>query len=123
MAQTHNLILRIVAQRGEIGSAELMRVLEKFGRSPDAARAALNRMVQAEILTKVGQGRGDHRYRLGPQGQALVEQFMATGWLSPSASRNGSGSNETPCARDSPSWGSACCRPACGFLPSTKRPK
>jgi len=77
MAQTHNLILRIVTQRGEIGSAELMKVLEKFGRSPDAARAALNRMAQAEILTKVGQGRGDHRYRLGPQGQVLVEQFIA----------------------------------------------
>ena len=77
MAQTHNLILRIVTQRGEIGSAELMKVLEKFGRSPDAARAALNRMTQAEILTKAGQGRGDHRYRLGPQGQVIVEQFIA----------------------------------------------
>ena len=77
MAQTHNLILRIVTQRGEIGSVELMKVLEKFGRSPDAARAALNRMAQAEILTKVGQGRGDQHYRLGSQGQALVEQFIA----------------------------------------------
>ncbi len=77
MAQTHNLILRIVTQRGEIGSAELMKVLEKFGRSPDAARAALNRMTQAEILTNTGQGRGDQRYRVGPQGQLLVGQFIA----------------------------------------------
>ena len=77
MAQTHNLILRIVTQRGEIGSAELMKALEKFGRSPDAVRAAVNRMTQAGILAKVGQGRGDHRYRVGPQGQVVVEHFIA----------------------------------------------
>lgn len=77
MAQTQNLILRIVAQRGEISSGELLEVAQKFGLSPDAVRAAANRMTQAGLLTKTGQGRGNVRYSVGPQGQALIEQFTA----------------------------------------------
>lgn len=77
MAQTQNLILRIVAQRGEISSAELLEVAQKFGRSPDAVRAAANRLARAGLLTKTGRGRGNLRYSVGPQGQALIEQFIA----------------------------------------------
>jgi len=77
MAQTQNLILRIVAQRGEISSGELLEVVQKFGRSPDAVRAAANRLARAGLLTKTGRGRGNLRYRVGPQGQALIKQFVA----------------------------------------------
>ena len=77
MAQTQNLILRIVAQRREISSGELLEVAQKFGRSPDAVRAAANRMAQAGLLTKTGRGRGNVRYGVGPQGQALIQQFTA----------------------------------------------
>ena len=77
MAQTQNLILRIVAQRGEISSGELLEVAQKFGLSPDAVRAAANRMTRAGLLTKTGRGRGNVRYSTGPRGQALVEQFIA----------------------------------------------
>jgi phenylacetic acid degradation operon negative regulatory protein len=77
MAQTQNLILRIVAQRGEIGSGELLEVAQKFGHSSDAIRAAANRMVRTGLLTKTGRGRGNLRYSVGPQGQALVELFIA----------------------------------------------
>jgi phenylacetic acid degradation operon negative regulatory protein len=76
MAQTQNLILRIVTQRGEISSGELLEVLQKLGRSPDAVRAATNRMARAGLLTKIGRGRGNLRYGIGPQGQAVVEQFI-----------------------------------------------
>jgi phenylacetic acid degradation operon negative regulatory protein len=76
MAQTQNLILRIVAQRGEISSGELLEVVQKFGRSSDAVRAATNRMARAGLLTKTGRGRGNLRYGIGPQGQAVVEQFI-----------------------------------------------
>jgi phenylacetic acid degradation operon negative regulatory protein len=77
MAQTQNLILRIVAQRGEISSGELLEVAQKFGRSSDAVRAAANRMARAGLLTKTGRGRGNLRYGIGPQGQALIELFIA----------------------------------------------
>ena len=77
MAQTQNLILRIVAQRGEISSGELQALASKFGRSPDAIRAAANRMARAGLLTKAGKGRGNLQYRVGPRGQALIEQFIA----------------------------------------------
>ncbi len=77
MAQTQNLILRIVAQRGEISSGELLEVAQKFGRSSDAIRAAANRMVRAGLLTKTGRGRGNVRYGVGPQGWALMEHFTA----------------------------------------------
>jgi phenylacetic acid degradation operon negative regulatory protein len=76
MAHTQNLILRIVAQRDKIGSRELIDVAEKFGLSPDATRAAANRMARAKLLTKIGQGRGNLRYRVGPRGQALIEQLV-----------------------------------------------
>jgi len=76
MAQTQNLILRIVAQRGEIGSAELAGVAQKFGLSSDAVRAAANRMARAGVLAKEGRGRGNVRYRVGPAGQAIVNQFI-----------------------------------------------
>jgi phenylacetic acid degradation operon negative regulatory protein len=77
MAQTQNLILRIVAQRGEISSGELLEVVQKFGLSSDAIRAAANRMARAGLLVKMGRGRGNLRYRIGPQGQTLIEQFIA----------------------------------------------
>jgi phenylacetic acid degradation operon negative regulatory protein len=77
MAQTQNLILRIVAQRGEISSGELLAVARKFGLSSDAVRAAANRMVRASLLTKKGRGRGNLRFNVGPQGRALVEHFIA----------------------------------------------
>ncbi len=77
MAETQNLILRIVAQRGDISSGELLEVAQKFGRSPDAIRSAVNRMARAGLLTKTGRGRGNLRYSVGPQGQALIEQFIA----------------------------------------------
>jgi phenylacetic acid degradation operon negative regulatory protein len=77
MAQTQNLILRIVAQRGEIDSAELAEVAQKFGLSSDAVRAAANRMARADVLTKEGRGRGNVRYRVGPAGQAIVNQFIS----------------------------------------------
>lgn len=77
MAQTQNLILRIVAQRGEISSGELLEVAKKFGLSSDAVRAAANRMARAGLLTKAGRGRGNLRYSVGPQGQVLIEQFIA----------------------------------------------
>ena len=77
MAQTQNLILRIVAQRGEISSGELLEVAQKLGRSSDAIRAAANRMARAGLLTKTGRGRGNLRYRVGPRGQALIELFIA----------------------------------------------
>lgn len=77
MAQTQNLILRIVAQQEETSSEELLEVVQKFGRSPDAIRSAANRMVRAGLLTKTGQGRSDLRYSVGPQGQALIGQFIA----------------------------------------------
>ena len=76
MAQTQNLILRIVAQRGEIGSAELAEVLQKFGLSSDAVRAAANRMARTGLLAKVGRGRGNVSYKVGPKGQAIVNQFI-----------------------------------------------
>jgi phenylacetic acid degradation operon negative regulatory protein len=76
MAQTQNLILRIVAQRGEIGSAELAEVAQKFGLSSDAVRAAANRMARAGLLVKRGRGRGKVRYELGGVGQAAVERFI-----------------------------------------------
>jgi phenylacetic acid degradation operon negative regulatory protein len=76
MAQTQNLILRIVAQRGEIGSAELAEVAQKFGLSSDAVRAAANRMARAGVLAKEGRGRGNVRYKVGPAGQAIVKQFI-----------------------------------------------
>jgi phenylacetic acid degradation operon negative regulatory protein len=76
MALTQNLILRIVAQRGEIGSAELAEVAQKFGLSSDAVRAAANRMARTDVLAKVGRGRGNVRYRVGPAGQAIVDQFI-----------------------------------------------
>jgi phenylacetic acid degradation operon negative regulatory protein len=77
VAQTQNLILRIVAQRGEISGGELLEVIQKFDRSADAVRAATNRMVRAGLLAKSGRGRGNLRYTLGPKGQAIVEQFIA----------------------------------------------
>ena len=76
MAQTQNLILRIVAQRGEIGSAELAEVAQKFGLSSDAVRAAANRMARTGLLAKGGQGRGNVRYKVGRAGQAIVNQFI-----------------------------------------------
>ncbi|MCP4539628.1 MAG: hypothetical protein GY832_21030 [Chloroflexi bacterium] len=76
MAQTQNLILRIVAQRGEIGSKELLEMVQKFRLSPDAIRAATNRMVRSGMLTKIGQGRENVRYTVGPQGQVIVDQFI-----------------------------------------------
>jgi phenylacetic acid degradation operon negative regulatory protein len=76
MAQTQNLILRIVAQRGQIGSAELAEVARKFGLSSDAVRAAANRMARTGLLAKEGRGRGNARYRVGPAGQAVVDQFI-----------------------------------------------
>jgi phenylacetic acid degradation operon negative regulatory protein len=75
MAQTQNLILRIVAQRGKIGSAELVEVAQKFGLTSDAVRAAANRMAKSGLLTKRGRGRGNVHYKVGPQGQALIERF------------------------------------------------
>ena len=77
MAQTQNLILRIVAQRGDISSGELLETAQKFGRSPDAVRAAANRMARAGLLVKAGRGRGNLRYQVGPQGQAIIQQFVA----------------------------------------------
>ena len=77
MAQTQNLILRIVAQRGKISSGELLEVAQKLGRSPDAVRAAANRMARAGLLTKTGRGRGNLRHSLGPQGRALIRQLIA----------------------------------------------
>lgn len=77
MAQTQNLILRIVAQQGQISSGELLEVAQRFGLSPDAIRAAANRMARAGLLTKTGRGRGNVRYSVGPQGQAVIQQFVA----------------------------------------------
>ena len=77
MARTQNLILRIVTQRGEISSQDLLDVVQKFGRSSDAVRSAATRMVRAGLLTKSGRGRGNLAYRLGPQGQAIVDHFIA----------------------------------------------
>jgi phenylacetic acid degradation operon negative regulatory protein len=76
MALTQNLILRIVAQRGGIGSGELVEVARKFGLTSDAVRAAANRMVRAGLLVKRGRGRGNLRYELGAAGQAIVERFI-----------------------------------------------
>jgi phenylacetic acid degradation operon negative regulatory protein len=76
MAQTQNLILRVVAQRGEISSGELLEMMQKFQLSPDAVRAAANRMVRSGLLTKIGRGRGNVRYTVGPQGQVIVGQFI-----------------------------------------------
>lgn len=76
MAQTQNLILRIVAQRGEISSAELAEVAQKFGLSSDAVRAASNRMARTGLLAKIGRGRGNVRYKIGPKGQAIVNRFI-----------------------------------------------
>ena len=77
MAQTQNLILRIVTQRGEISSQDLLDVVLKFGRSSDAVRSAAARMVRAGLLTRSGRGRGNVAYRLGPQGQVVVDQFIS----------------------------------------------
>jgi len=76
MAQTQNLILRIIAQRKGISSTELVEVVRKFGRSADAVRAAVSRMVRAKLLIKKGRGRGNLSYKLGPAGQARVAQFI-----------------------------------------------
>lgn len=76
MAQTQSLILRIVAQKENISSGELLELAQKLGCSPDAARAAANRMARARLLTKTGRGRGNVRYSIGPQGRALIEQFL-----------------------------------------------
>lgn len=77
MIQTQNLILRIVAQKGKIHSGELLESAQKFGLSPDAVRAGANRMVHSGLLAKTGQGRGKVCYAVGPQGQALVNHFVA----------------------------------------------
>ena len=77
MVQTQSLILRVVAQREEIGSGDLVDIVQRFGRSADAVRSAVNRMVRAGLVTKTGHGRGNLRYKMGPQGQALVEHFVA----------------------------------------------
>jgi phenylacetic acid degradation operon negative regulatory protein len=76
MAHTQNLILRIVAQRGEIGSTELAEVAQKFGLSLDAVRAAANRMARAGVLVKEGRGRGNVSYKVGPAGQAIINQLI-----------------------------------------------
>lgn len=76
MAHTQNLILRLVAQRGGIGSGELVEVAQRFGLSSDAVRAAANRMVRTGYLVKKGRGRGNVRYELGPTGQTIVERFI-----------------------------------------------
>jgi phenylacetic acid degradation operon negative regulatory protein len=76
MALTQNLILRIVAQRGGIGSSELVGVAQKFGLSSDAVRAAANRMARTGLLVKRGRGRGNVHYELGPAGQTVVERFI-----------------------------------------------
>ena len=76
MVQTQNLILRVVAQREEISSGELVDIVQRFGRSSDAVRSAVNRMVRAGLLTKAGWGRGKLQYKMGPRGQAIVEQFI-----------------------------------------------
>lgn len=76
MAQTQNLILRIVAQRGEISSTELVEVAQKFGLSSDAVRAAANRMARTGLLVKTGQGRSNIGYKVGPAGQAIVDKFI-----------------------------------------------
>jgi len=77
MAETQNLVLRIVAQRGDIDSIELVEAARKFGLTANAARAAANRMAKSGLLTKVGHGRGHIHYQIGPQGQALIERFTA----------------------------------------------
>ena len=77
MVQTQNLILRVVAQREEISSGELVDIVQRFGRSSDAVRSAVNRMVRAGLLTKAGRGRGKLQYKMGSRGQAVVEQFIA----------------------------------------------
>ena len=77
MAQTQNLILRIVAQRGEISGGELLEVVQKFRLSPDAIRAATSRMARSGMLTKTGRGRGNVRYAVGPQGQVIVDRFIS----------------------------------------------
>ncbi len=77
MAQTQNLILRIVAQWGEITSIDLVELGRKFGLSADAVRSAANRMAQSGMLTKMGRGRGHVRYTVGPRGQILIRQFIS----------------------------------------------
>ncbi|HDQ71866.1 MAG TPA: hypothetical protein ENN19_07185 [Chloroflexi bacterium] len=77
MAQTQHLVLRIVAQRGEISSGDLSDVGQKFGLSADAVRSAANRMAREGLLDKVGRGRGNVQYRVGPQGQAIIDRFVA----------------------------------------------
>jgi len=59
-----------------VSGGDLLEVLLKFGRSPDAARAAANRMVKAGLLAKTGRGRGNLRYRIGPRGQVVIDQFI-----------------------------------------------
>ncbi len=77
MALTQNLILRVVAQWGEISSVDLAEVGQKFGLSPDAVRAAANRMARSGMLAKMGRGRGAVRYKVGQQGQVLIRYFIS----------------------------------------------
>jgi len=65
-----------VTQRGEINGAELAEVAQKFGLSANAVRAAANRMARAGLLVKEGRGRGNVRYKVGPEGQTIVTQFI-----------------------------------------------
>lgn len=76
MAETQNMVMRIVAQSAEINSYDLFETLEKLGRTADATRSAVNRMVRAGLLSKIEPGKGQVRYRIGPQGQRMVDQFI-----------------------------------------------
>lgn len=76
MSETQNLVMRIVAQSGQINSRDLFTTLEKLGRTADAIRSAVNRMARAGLLSKTEPGQGQSGYRIGPQGQLLVDQFI-----------------------------------------------
>lgn len=76
MSRTHHIVLRIVSQKHEISRHELIQTVSKFGRSPDAVRASIGRMVAAGLLAEETSGRGRTTYTAGPQGTAHAEELI-----------------------------------------------
>lgn len=60
-------------ERGEVWSGGLVRLLEEFGFSENAARVALNRLVARELLTRNRFGRHVH-YELTPRTLAVLAE-------------------------------------------------
>ncbi len=76
MSQTHHILLRIVSQKRRIERSELIETVGKFGRSADAVRASIRRMVAAGLLNEEKAGRGHVTYTPGPEGGTHADELI-----------------------------------------------